>query len=409
MPYGKKKLSVNIPDKNVLTIIKHGELKPTLSSEKIIKNALSHPIGAKRLKELGSKKAKIALVVDDVTRPCPTSKILPPLLEELNVPRENIKVIFACGTHEPVNEKEAQKLLGVRLKHTSSSTKNASEFEYVGTTSRKTQVKLNKNFLDADLKILVGDVELHYFAGYGGGRKSILPGISSNETIQNNHKLMFNENCRLGNLENNPVHLDMLEAYELAEVDFLINVVQNPSYNIISAYAGEHSAFYRCTEIVDKLYKVKLEVKPDIVLAAADGYPHDIDFYQAIKAIQTVIDVIKKDGVLILVGECPQGHGSDIFYKAMQKYTSSEEVKEALLKDFVMGRHKVYYLLKALEKVDIILVSNLDRAMVEGVFNLRYAKNLEKALKHAFELVGRDSKVLISPNASTTLVELKNV
>ncbi|MDI6855173.1 MAG: nickel-dependent lactate racemase [Candidatus Thermoplasmatota archaeon] len=410
LPYGKRDIPVDIPDKNVLGIVKPNELK--LVNTSAIRDAILNPLATDRLKDKVESSDKVAIVVDDNTRPCPTKLIMPFLLENLNLPKKSITAIFACGSHEKVSDKDARNLLGMPLNYISSSSKYPNEFEYVGSTSRGTEVKLNKTYLEADFRILIGDVELHYFAGYGGGRKSILPGVSAHETIQSNHKLMFDRNCRLGNLENNPVHLDMLEAYELANVDFLVNVVQNAQRKLVGVYAGSHDAFYKCVELVDRMCKVKISEKPDIVVAAADGHPHDIDFYQAIKAIQTVIEVIKEGGVLILVCKCSNGIGSDIFYQAMQKYSSSDEVKAHLLENFVMGVHKAYYLLKALEKLNIILVSEIERNIVEHVFKLRYAKNIEAALNLAFELVGKDSNILVSPNGSTTLVELnrnKNV
>lgn len=411
-PFGKGSLNAEIPEKNILRVVSPNEmwLSPQ-SSFKLLKKAFSSPMETEKLSDIVRGSKLVAVVVDDYTRPCPTAQILPHVLEEIKNgggTEENTRIIFACGTHEKVTDEDAEKLLGTKkLKFASSSTKDSpvSEYEHVGTTSRKTPVKLNKAFLEADVRVLVSDVELHYFAGYGGGRKSILPGISSYETIQNNHKLMFNDNCRLGNLDGNPVHLDMMESYELARADFLVNVVQNTHHEIVSAFAGSHKGFSESVKIVDKLYKTKIPEKADIAIASADGYPHDIDLYQSMKAIQTVIDVLKENGVLILVGECSKGHGSQKFYEDMKEYSTSDDVKQALLKDFIMGRHKVYYLLKALEKVNIISVSRMDQEMVEKVFRMKYATDIDSALKHAFEIAGRDANILISQHATTTLVQ----
>ncbi|MCG2826365.1 MAG: nickel-dependent lactate racemase [Thermoplasmatales archaeon] len=398
LPYGKTHVPVDVPDRNILTVVKPNMVTPEKNYREIIKDALENPVNSKRLKDIKGK--KFAVVVDDYTRPCPTKKMLPFVLNEI---KGDATVIFACGTHEPVeNPKE---ILGMDIKNMSSQAES-NDFRYIGTTSMGTDVKLNKAFLDADVKILLGDVELHYFAGYGGGRKSVLPGVSSYETIQSNHKLMFDPNAKLGNLKDNPVHLDMMEAYNMADVDFVLNVVQNPEHQIVDAFAGSHDAFFEGVKLVDKMCKIKVNEKADIVVASADGSPHDINLYQSMKALQTVKEVIKDNGVLILVAECRNGHGSEQFYNDMKKYKTGSEVRKDLMKNFVMGRHKTYYMLNALEKYHVVLVSSMQKKVVENVFRIKYAKNVEAALKTAFDITGRDASVLVSPNATTTMAAI---
>lgn len=398
LPYGKTLAPVDVPDRNLLDIIRPNILEPKKDYREIIKDALENPINSKKLRDIKGK--KFVIVVDDSTRPCPTKKLLPFVLNEI---KGDVTVIFACGTHEIVeNPKE---ILGVDIKNMSSQAES-SDFRWVGKTSRGTNVELNETFLDADVKVLVGDVELHYFAGYGGGRKSILPGVSSYETIQSNHKLMFDHNAKLGNLKDNPVHLDMMEAYNMADVDFVLNAVQNPEHQIVDAFAGSHDAFFEGVKLVDKMCKIKVKEKADIVVAAADGSPHDIDLYQSMKAMQTVKEVIKDTGVLILVAECKNGHGSERFYNDMEKYKTGSEVRKDLMKNFVMGRHKTYYMLNALEKYHVVLVSSMQKKVVENVFRMKYAKNVDEALKNAFEIAGRDAGILVSPNATTTMVAI---
>jgi nickel-dependent lactate racemase len=395
LPYGKTLIPLDVPDRTLLSIIRPNTLEPRKDYREIIKDALEKPINSKKLRDIKGK--NFAVVVDDSTRPCPTKKLLPFVLNEI---KGNVTVIFACGTHEPVEN--PKQLLGMGIKNMSSQAES-NDFRYIETTSRGTNVKLNKAFLDADVKVLLGDVELHYFAGYGGGRKSVLPGVSSYETIQSNHKLMFDSNAKLGNLKDNPVHLDMMEAYNMANADFVLNVVQNPEHQIIDAFAGSHDAFFEGVKLVDKMCKIKVKEKADIVVAAADGSPHDINLYQSMKAMQTVKEVINDNGVLILVGECGNGHGSEQFYNDMKKYKTSDEARRDLMKNFVMGRHKTYYMLNALEKYHVVLVSSMQKRAVENVFRMKYAKNIDEALKTAFDLAGKDASVLVSPNATTTM------
>lgn len=398
LPYGKTIVPVDVSDRNLLDVIRPNTLEPKKDYSELIKDALEKPINSKKLRDIKGK--KFVIVVDDSTRPCPTKKLLPFVLNEI---KGDVTVIFACGTHEIVeNPKE---ILGMDIKNMSSQAES-SDFRWVGKTSRGTNVELNKAFLDADVKILLGDVELHYFAGYGGGRKSVLPGVSSYETIQSNHKLMFDHNAKLGNLKDNPVHLDMMEAYNMADVDFVLNAVQNPEHQIVDAFAGSHDAFFEGVKLVDKMCKIKVKEKADIVVAASDGHPHDIDLYQSMKAMQTVKEVIKDNGVLILVAECKNGHGSEQFYNDMEKYKTGSEVRKDLMKNFVMGRHKTYYMLNALEKYHVVLVSSMQKKVVENVFRMKYAKNVDEALKNAFEVAGRDTGILVSPNATTTMAAI---
>ena len=398
LPYGKTHVSLDVPDRNILKVIKPNIIKSEKNCKEIIADALENPINSKRLRDIKGK--KFVIVVDDSTRPCPTKKLLPFVLNEI---KGDVTVIFACGTHEIVeNSKE---ILGMDIKNMSSQAES-SDFRRVGKTSRGTNVELNETFLDADVKVLVGDVELHYFAGYGGGRKSVLPGVSSYETIQSNHKLMFDHNAKLGNLKDNPVHLDMMEAYNMADVDFILNAVQNPEHQIVDAFAGSHDAFFEGVKLVDKMCKIKVKEKADIVVASADGSPHDIDLYQSMKALQTVKEVIKDNGVLILVAECKNGHGSERFYNDMEKYKTGSEVRNDLMKNSVMGRHKTYYMLNALEKYHVVLVSSMQKKVVENVFRMKYAKNVDEALKNAFEIAGRDTGIFVSPNATTTMAAI---
>jgi len=395
LPYGKTGISLDVPEKNILDIIRSTTIKPEDDYRGIIKDALEKPFNSKKLRDIKGK--SFVVVVDDFTRPCPTKKLLPFVLNEIH---GDVTVIFACGTHDIV--KNPKEILDIDIKNMSSQAEN-NDFGYVGTTSRGTKVSLNETFLDADVKVLIGDVELHYFAGYGGGRKSVLPGVSSYETIQSNHKLMFDPNAKLGNLKDNPVHLDMMEAYKMADVDFVLNVVQSPEHQIVGAFAGSHDAFFEGVKLVDKMCKVTMKEKADIVVASADGSPHDIDLYQSMKAVETVKNVLNENGVLILVAECRNGHGSERFYGDMKKYETSDEARNELMKNFVMGRHKVYYMLKALETYHVMLVSSMEKNIVENVFRMKYEKNVNEALKNAFDIAGRDARVLVSPNATTTM------
>jgi nickel-dependent lactate racemase len=413
LPYGRQTLQVEVPKQNLLKVSKPKLITPRDKPQDLVKKALDRPLKTKKLEELLKPQMKITIVVDDKTRPCPSKLILSPLLKVIHsqgVPEENITFLFGCSTHEPMNETWAKELLGraitSRYKWYSSSTRSKDiRWVYKGTTSLGTKVWLNSLFVEADFRIILGDIEPHYFAGYGGGRKSVLPGVTSNETTRSNHKLMFDERAKICNLEGNPVHQDMMEAADLAEVGLCLNVVQNREGKIVGAFAGDHrEVLKKGVELVEKMCISGVKEFADIGIAAANGYPHDLNLYQAHKAVSGIIDCIRKNGVLILVGECKEGVGSQIFEEDMGIYYSSEEVKHELLKDFIVGRHKTYYLLKAKEKVKLFLVSELAKATTHR-FAFEKSETPQKALEKAFELVGKDAKVLVSPWSSTTLIK----
>jgi nickel-dependent lactate racemase len=413
LPYGKQSLSVEVPNQNLLKVSQPKLITPKDKPLDLVKKALDQPLKTKRLDELLKPKMKIAIVVDDKTRPCPSKLMLPSLLKVIHaqgIQKDNITLLFGCGTHEEVNEGWAKELLGKAIakeyRWFSSSTKLKDiRWVYRGKTSRGTKVWFNSLFSEADFRIILGDIEPHYFAGYGGGRKSVLPGVTNNETIQSNHKLMFSEGAKTCNLEGNPVHEDMMEAADLAEVDLCLNVVQNRESKVVGAFAGDQrEVLKKGVALLDKMCISEAKEFADIGIAAANGYPHDLNLYQAHKAVSGIIDCIRKNGVLILVGECKEGAGSQIFEEDMGIYYSSEEVKHDLLKDFIIGRHKTYYLLKAKEKVKLFLVSEFDEATTHH-FAFEKSESPQKALEKAFELVGKDAKVLVSPWGSTTLIK----
>ena len=415
LPYGKTEVCARIPAKNFLGKIEPKEKPGVDDAIAEIKRALQEPIGTKRISEIAKPGDKVAIVVDDFTRPAPSYLMVPPILEELNnagVKNEDITIIFACGTHRPVTDEEARRLLGEeiagKIKYVSHNC-SAKDHVYVGTTkTHGTKVYLNRIFVEADVKILTGDVGLHYYAGYGGGRKSILPGISSCETIQHNHAMLLHKNAHTGILEGNPIHEDMMEAAELAKIDFILNVVLNSKGEIVRAFAGDwRKVFYEGVKLVDEMYKVPVERKADIVVVSCGGHPFDIDLYQAYKAVDGALEVVKRGGVIVWVAECSEGYGNQVFYEWMKKYRTLKEVERAIKRKFKLGGHKAYYLLKALEKAKIILVSVMPDYYAMDVFKLRTSRSVNEAIDEAFRIAGKNAKVWAIPYGNVTQPVLK--
>ena len=412
LPYGKGKLPLNVPDKNLLEVVLPKEVIHPEQTSALIRKALDNPMGTDRLSEIAKPGDRVAILVDDYTRPCPNKELLPPVLEELKiagVSDSDVTIIVACGTHKPPSSFDMIKdIVGDKVARNYTVISNDSvngDFVSVGRSKRGNNLEVLRDYVDADIKILVGDIEYHYFAGYGGTRKSILPGISSNNTVQNNHKLMFEEHACTGVLKDNPVHLEMNEALHYAGCDFAISAVLNSNHRIVDVWAGKpESVLDAGVKLVDEMYKRKVSAKPDIIVVAADGYPHDIDLYQAIKALHTSTYVLKENSVVVLVAECKEGHGSQMYVDWMKNHKNSKEVETALKKNFIMGAHKAYYHYAAIEKHPVIFVSAMNKNEVEDIFKFKYAQNPDEALKKAFEIAGKDAKVLVVPNGTTTFL-----
>jgi nickel-dependent lactate racemase len=415
LPYGKSEICVRIPTRNFLGSIEPAE-KPSVSDARAeIERALREPIGSKPLSDIVKPEHKVAIVVDDATRPAPSDLMVPALLDELNVAgvkEENVAVIFGCGTHRAVTREEAVRLLGEdvlnRVKAISHGCR-AEDLVYLGKTGKHgTKVYLNRVFAEADIKILTGDVCFHYYAGYGGGRKSVLPGVAGEATIKHNHAMLLHSEAKTGVLEGNPVHEDMVEAAKLAKVNFIVNVVLNSEGEIVKAFAGDlEQAFYEGVKLVDEMYRVQVDRKADIVVVSPGLHPAGVNLFQAYKGVDNALGVVKRGGVIILVAECPEGHGNQVFYDWMVKFKDLKAVEREIKRRFVLGGHKAYYLMKALRKVQVILVSSMPDYYATNVFRLRTARAVNDALNEAFSIAGKKAKVWAMPYGNFMLPEVR--
>ncbi len=411
LPYGKTDVCVRVPARNLLGTIEPKDKQGAPDAKAEVERALSEPIGTKRLSEIAKPESKVAIVVDDATRDAPSEVMLLPVLAELNsagVKDENITVIFGCGTHRAVKPEEATELLGAEaLKRVKTISHCCSDTDlvYIGTTkTHGNKIHVNRVFAEADVKVLLGDVNFHYYAGYGGGRKSVLPAVCGAETIQHNHALLLSASARTGNLEANPVHVDMTEAARLAKVDFIVNIVENKKGEIVKAFAGDlEAAFMEGVKLVDEMYRVTIDRRADIIVVSAGGHPADMNLYQAYKGLDNALDAVKRGGVIILVAECLDGHGHQVFYEWMTRLGDIKNVEREIKRNFVMGGHKAYYLLKALQNHQIILVSSMPDFYATSIFKLKTARAVNDALNEALKLAGSASRVWAMPQGSHTL------
>ena len=415
LPYGRTDVCVRIPARNFLGSINPKELPAAADATAEIERAIANPIGSKRLTEMSKPDCKVAIVVDDATRHAPSHIMLLPVLHELNsagVKDENVTVIFGCGTHRAVTDEEACKLLGeeaCKRVRTVSHDCRVADLVHVGNTkTHGNKIALNRVFAEADIKVLLGDVGFHYYAGYGGGRKSVLPAVAGEESIKYNHAMLLNPSARTGILQDNPVHKDMTEAARLAKVDFIVNTISNSKGEIVKAFAGDlEQAFNEAVKAVDDMYRVQVERRADIVVTSPGGYPADMNFFQAYKALDNALAVVKRGGVVILVAECTEGHGNQVFYDWMQRLGDLKSVEREIKRNFVLGGHKAYYLLKALQNHTIILVSSLPDYYAANIFKVKTARAVNDALTEALKTAGSAAKVWAMPYGNFMLPEVK--
>ncbi|MBN1454837.1 MAG: nickel-dependent lactate racemase [Methanomicrobia archaeon] len=394
LPYGRGALEFEL-DADMLDIkAQEDPSKKTLPPLACLKAALKNPHGTPPLHEIVARKASpsIVIVVDDQTRTPPTERMLTALLDELGEnARDHITVLIACGTHQPPSDADMRRILGSYygvlpvIIHDC----DAPDLTAVGTTSRGTPVKLNSTYMNADIKILTGDITLHYYAGFGGGRKSILPGIAARETIQANHALLVHEQARTANLEGNPVHLDMMEAAYLAPPDFILNAICSAPDQIAQAYAGSfEQAFLQGVASARDLFCQTSDALYDLLIVSAGGAPKDSNLYQAAKAIENTYRAVAPGGTLLLVAECPEGVGDPLFAQWMDTYPTYAAAEKAILTRFVLGGHKAFYIRKVMELVDLVVVSELDIELL-GRWQIPGFQSLEAALASIKKDIGK--------------------
>ena len=382
------------------------ERRKTAETAETARNAEKERGARGEREERGEEEAEggreIVIVVDDHTRSAPTEEMLDALTAEISEAGgeeylRRVKVLVACGTHSAPSEEELRRILGKHYGRFPVETHDcdADSLVFVGRTSRGTPVFLNATYVNAKMRggvcVLTGDITLHYYAGFGGGRKSILPGIAGRETIRRNHALLVHENARTANLDGNPVHEDMCEAaaMPLAKPDFVLNTVSDASGNLVAAFAGEcDEVFKRGAALARELFVKRIREKYDILVVSAGGFPKDRNLYLATKAIEHCKRAVADGGSLILVAECRDGVGDAVFEDWMNKYKTAEAVESAVKTNFVLGGHKAFYLRSTMRRIRICVVSSLDAEML-GNWGIQPYESVQSAVECELNLMLR--------------------
>ena len=410
MPYGRGFVDLKLPTKN-LRVIRVKEPRGLADEEKSIKEALENPIKKPPLPALADSQDKVTIIVDDITRPTPSHKIVSAILEELPVPSENVTVLVATGLHRKNTERELEAMLGKdilsRVRVVNHDAFDEGGLVYVGETSMGTKLEVNRLVADADLLITTGHIEPHEFAGFTGGRKSILPGVAGVEGINHNHRLenLDHPRARIGILDGNPIHEDMVEAARMVEVDFMVNVVLNSEKRVTKVVAGDveeahrHGvAFYR------EHAQVEVGEPADIVIASS-GYPGDINFYQSIKSCVIPAEpFVKEGGVIIALAGCEDGFGGELFFRWMTSFSSPDDIVERFKREgYRADLDHCYLLARVLKKCEVVVVTPDPSVHKIRKSLIKTTSSPEDAIKMALNRKGKDASILALPYAQRVI------
>ena len=342
-----------------------------------------------------------AILASDITRPAPSHLLLPPLIRRLKgLGVDDLQIVFGLGTHRRMTDDEVRRLLqgSIKLPHMQH---DPGKCIHLGETSRGTPVEINETVASSDLIIATGNIEYHYYAGYSGGAKAVLPGVSSERSVISNHELMRDPLSATGRLDS-PVRQDMEEAAGIAGLDYILNVVLNGRNEIVQAVAGDYIRAHRSgAATVDRMYRRRV-MPAEIVVTCAGGRPKDLNLFQAQKALDNAKNAALPGGSIILVAECCEGLGHPVFERWASEAGSAEQCWERFGREYEFGGHKAAFLAKESLEHHLILVSALPSKRAEMCF-FSPAKSLQQALELARERQGKGARMLVMPHGNLTL------
>ena len=416
IPYYTSSLPLHVEDKNLKAVLnsRTDTYDAGKSEADLVREALAHPIGTPRLRELARGRQKVVLVTSDHTRAVPSKLTLPILLEEIRAgnPDADITILIATGLHRPTTEEEQRRMFGDAIVDQEKIVVNKAfedeDFERVCELPSGAELWVNKLALHCDLLVTEGFIEPHFFAGFSGGRKSILPGICNAVTVNENHsyKAIASPYAATGVLAHNPIHEDMVFAARAVNVQFIMNVALNAEKKVIAAFAGDlEQAHLKGVEFVRSLAQCP-SVTGDIVVTSNGGYPLDQNLYQSPKAVATAEACCRDGGVIIMCASCCDGMGGTHFEKLIVRGTVDEidaYLSKIPPKETIPEMWCAQIFSRILKKHRIILVTNyLDHEMVRKA-NMIPASSPDEALEMAYGMMGRDAEVVVIPDGVAVL------
>lgn len=412
IPYGKQYITVKIPEPCHVLVPNKVSIK---DQDKLIENALENPLGFNSYDEFAENANRLLVIVNDATRPTPTSKILKYLLPVLSS-HPDLKFLVATGVHRAPTEEEYRFIFGdtyevFRRKVYAHDARKDKDMTYLGKSKNGTEMYINKLVPEYKNILVIGSVEPHYFAGYTGGRKSFLPGVASYKTIEMNHKLALSDRaCSLA-LEGNPVHEDTVDAMNvLKDVNvFSIQTVLTGDHKIYAVTAGDLlKSFDAAIKYANEVFCVPLDRKGNIVLTVAP-YPMDIDLYQSQKALDNGKLALEDDGIIILVSKCRMGVGEDAFLNLLCKAETPQEVLEILGDEYKLGYHKAAKMAQIGTRSEMWAVTDLNENIVKKAM-LKPYRSIQSAVDDAVKTMKakeREPRIVVMPSGSLTIPLIK--
>lgn len=419
LPYGKEFIELEVDDNVDILVSQAGEFKAEKSEEDLVREALSNPIGSEKLSDLVKGKEKITIITSDHTRPVPSHITMPILLEEIRStnPEADITILIATGFHRPTTHEELVNKFGEEIVnnekiivHKSGVDEDMVELDRLPSGGR---LLLNKHAINTDLLISEGFIEPHFFAGFSGGRKSVLPGVASEKTVLANHcsKFIASDYSRTGILDENPIHKDMAFAAEQARLAFILNVVIDAEKKIINAFAGDRvKAHAEGCDFVRGLSTIE-GVNADIAITSNGGYPLDQNVYQSVKSMTAAEAAAADDGIIIEVSRCNDGHGGESFYKTFKEAADPKDIEDRVLQipmeETIADQWEIQILARILVRHKVIFVTDPENKQLIEDMHMTYAESLEEALAMAREIKGEDAKIAFVPDGVSVIVNKK--
>ncbi len=418
LAYGKRGLQLELPDKYNIDVIEPKWTESIGNQEAAVTEALLNPIYSLSLKDIIKPTDKIAIIFSDITRATPYHIILPALLEQLKIiPNKNICFFCATGTHRFAPREELIKILGEHIVNNYEIIQNDAndprQHDYIGKTKSGNKIFLNKKVLDYDLKILTGFIEPHFFAGFSGGGKALIPGMAAVETIKYNHSIqnLSLENVTWGVTNGNPIWEEIMEAAEFVPNLFLLNIALNKNKEITNVFAGDlRSAHKAGCQFVKESAMVAVKEPYDIVITSNSGFPLDLNIYQTVKGMSAAAQIVKKGGKIIMVAECWDGIPSNSDYEKI--LTSVGNVEDLI--DFVKGNEKslkdtwqIYYQALIQQKAEVYLYSDkIEAADIQKAL-LIPTDNIQILVDKLVKEIGPDARICILPEGPQTIPYLE--
>jgi len=413
LKYGVSSFSCQLPNAKIL---QPEHLPEPPAAELLIRDALANPIGSLPLNMILQSREKVAIVTSDITRYSASEIYLPILVAELNamgIPDGDIEIIIALGIHRKQTEGEQRKILGSlygRIAVYDHECDDPAELVDLGVTDSGISVQVNRRVVEADRVIVTGTIGFHYFAGFGGGRKGLVPGVASRETCMASHFAVFNPpeiggkhpNAVTGVLADNPVHRNLVQAARLVEPDFVLNTVLSPQKEILGVFCGdlEQAHLVGC-EMVRQLFQVAVSEPADLAVISCGGEPKDINFIQAQKALDYGCRAIKEGGTIIFLAACRDGFGHDTFFDWF-RYQDLDEFETALRENYQINGQTAHAVLSKARRFRVILISEFT-AEQTGKMGMEKAVDLQSALDLVLPNLDKKAKIVIIPDGGMVL------